>query len=239
MTQEVFEVRRQKVNAYHRKNYAKRKKGTKPSPYRIGHVHKETGLLFWRFRDGKEYWVDRETFEERKAKKTEAWRRSYDKNKEKIRLNAKNSRKRNLERERARCRDSMRKFRENNRDEFNRASSIRNTRRTKERKKSDALFDMKIRFVSATSSAFRRRNWTKSSKTAKLLGCDWNQLKEHIESQFRDGMSWENRSQWHIDHIIPLASARNVDELSKLCHFTNLQPLWAIENIKKGHKIPS
>ena len=50
-------------------------------------------------------------------------------------------------------------------------------------------------------------------------------------------MSWENQGKWHIDHIIPLSSATNKDELYKLCHFTNLQPMWAIDNIRKGAKI--
>jgi hypothetical protein len=50
-------------------------------------------------------------------------------------------------------------------------------------------------------------------------------------------MSWDNQGQWHIDHIIPLASAKSEEELYKLCHFTNLQPMWAVDNIKKGSKI--
>jgi hypothetical protein len=52
-------------------------------------------------------------------------------------------------------------------------------------------------------------------------------------------MSWENRDEWHIDHIIPLSSANSEEELYKLCHYTNLQPLWAEENIKKSNKIIS
>ena len=64
-------------------------------------------------------------------------------------------------------------------------------------------------------------------------------LKKHIESQFKDGMSWENHKHdgWHIDHIIPLSSAKNEENVYKLCHYTNLQPLWATENYKKGKKI--
>ena len=50
-------------------------------------------------------------------------------------------------------------------------------------------------------------------------------------------MSWENQGKWHIDHIIPLSSAANEEELYKLCHFTNLQPMWATDNIRKGSKI--
>jgi hypothetical protein len=50
-------------------------------------------------------------------------------------------------------------------------------------------------------------------------------------------MTWDNRSEWHLDHIIPLSSAKTEEELYKLCHYTNLQPLWAVENMKKGNKI--
>ena len=62
-------------------------------------------------------------------------------------------------------------------------------------------------------------------------------LKEHLELQFVDGMSWDNRSEWHIDHIIPLSSAKTDEEIYKLCHYTNLQPLWAEDNLKKSNKI--
>jgi hypothetical protein len=53
---------------------------------------------------------------------------------------------------------------------------------------------------------------------------------------FRDGMSWENKGKWHIDHIIPLSSAKTHEDVIKLCHFKNLQPLWEQENKKKGNK---
>ena len=49
-------------------------------------------------------------------------------------------------------------------------------------------------------------------------------------------MSWENHGEWHIDHKKPLASAKTEEELKKLCHYTNLQPLWALDNIRKGAK---
>jgi hypothetical protein len=51
-------------------------------------------------------------------------------------------------------------------------------------------------------------------------------------------MSWENYGKWHVDHVIPLASAKTPEDLIKLCHYTNLQPLWAIENILKRDKLP-
>ena len=50
-------------------------------------------------------------------------------------------------------------------------------------------------------------------------------------------MSWDNYGKWHIDHIIPLSSANSEDDIYKLCHYTNLQPLWAEDNLKKSNKI--
>jgi hypothetical protein len=51
-------------------------------------------------------------------------------------------------------------------------------------------------------------------------------------------MCWDNQGKWHIDHIIPLSSGKTEDDIIKLCHYTNLQPLWAIDNMKKGSKTP-
>lgn len=93
----------------------------------------------------------------------------------------------------------------------------------------------------------RRRLWSffknksKTGRTKEMLGCSWDQLKNHLESQFKDGMSWDNMGKfgWHIDHIIPLSSAKSEVEIMKLCHYTNLQPLWWLENLKKSNKVQS
>jgi hypothetical protein len=73
--------------------------------------------------------------------------------------------------------------------------------------------------------------------TEKLLGSDFNTVKTHIENKFTEGMNWKNQGKWHIDHIIPLSSAKTKDELISLCHYLNLQPLWALDNILKSNKI--
>lgn len=100
----------------------------------------------------------------------------------------------------------------------------------------DVMQNLKERMRGRLNSFFKYKNLTKSKKTIEILGCEWGILKIHIEKQFKDGMNWENRELWHVDHIIPLASAKNEQELIKLCHYTNLQPLWAEENLKKGSK---
>jgi hypothetical protein len=77
----------------------------------------------------------------------------------------------------------------------------------------------------------------KTSKTFDIVGCTPEYLRQHLQKQFVDGMNWSNQGEWHIDHIIPLASATNEEGLIKLFHYTNLQPLWARDNMIKGDKI--
>ena len=73
------------------------------------------------------------------------------------------------------------------------------------------------------------------------LGCSIAELKVRLESKWQPGMSWDNWSKygWHIDHIIPLASFDLSDrsQFLKACHHTNLQPLWAVDNLSKGSKV--
>ena len=82
------------------------------------------------------------------------------------------------------------------------------------------------------------KNNIKIGLTFDIVGCSPEVLKQHIENQFTEGMSWELMGSFiHIDHIIPLSSANTEEEIYKLCHYTNLQPLWAKDNLSKGSKI--
>ena len=82
------------------------------------------------------------------------------------------------------------------------------------------------------------KNITKNNKTFEIIGCTPQELKEHIEKQFTEGMCWEKIGEHiHIDHIIPLSSAKTEEEIYNLCHYTNLQPLWAEDNLKKNKNI--
>jgi hypothetical protein len=105
------------------------------------------------------------------------------------------------------------------------------------RKKEDQLFKLITDVRSRISTYLKNSNYKKKSKTFDIVGCSPEFLKEHLEKQFVDGMSWENRNEWHIDHIIPLSSAKTEDDALRLCHYTNLQPLWAEDNLKKSNKI--
>ena len=86
-------------------------------------------------------------------------------------------------------------------------------------------------------AALKVRNISKSKlcmRTEEIVDCSFMHFKQHIESQFQKGMSWKNHGEWHLDHIIPLATHEDLDELIKLNHWTNFQPLWAEDNMKKG-----
>ena len=78
----------------------------------------------------------------------------------------------------------------------------------------------------------------KIGSAVKDLGCTIQQLKQHLESKFQPGMSWDNHTLdgWHIDHIKPLSSFDLSDrkQLLEACHYTNLQPLWAKDNLSKS-----
>ena len=106
----------------------------------------------------------------------------------------------------------------------------------KERYHSDSLFRMTINVRNRINRAFYYNGYTKRSQTFTMLGCTFEQLKTHLEKQFTEGMSWDNQGEWHIDHIVPLASAKSEKQLTELCHYSNLQPLWAEENLSKGGK---
>jgi hypothetical protein len=78
----------------------------------------------------------------------------------------------------------------------------------------------------------------KSGSAVSNLGCSIENLKMHLQSKFQPSMTWDNHGDWHVDHIIPLSKfdLSNPEEMKIACHYSNLQPLWAKENISKGGK---
>jgi hypothetical protein len=80
---------------------------------------------------------------------------------------------------------------------------------------------------------------SKLTKSSILLGCSAQEYKRHIESLFLPGMSWANYSKWHIDHIKPISSfdLTTLEGQKAAFHYTNTQPLWAVDNLRKGSKV--
>lgn len=101
----------------------------------------------------------------------------------------------------------------------------------------DPLYRVVLRCRKRVWEAHSRKGYTKRSKTFSLIGCSQEALSAHLESMFVDGMTWGNYGEWHVDHVIPLSSAASIEEVEALCHFSNLQPLWAADNLRKGAKI--
>lgn len=108
------------------------------------------------------------------------------------------------------------------------------------RYKSDPIFVLSGLCRRRIILALGVKKFAKNSTTATLLGCSAKYLKEYLEAKFLPGMTWANRGVqgWHIDHCLPLASGSTREEIEALCHYTNLQPMWASDNLKKGAKMP-
>ena len=125
------------------------------------------------------------------------------------------------------------KYRKDNRERLNK---IKREYRRKKRIE-NPLFRLKGRIRARLYSAIKSKNYEKKHSTIDYLGCSYKFYKDYLQNRFKDGMSWNNHGEWHIDHIIPLASAETEEELMNLFHYTNTQPLWAKENQQKGNKI--
>ena len=108
--------------------------------------------------------------------------------------------------------------------------------RYQERRRTNPAFKIRCNLASRLYSALKGK--PKSTTTMLLVGCDIEFLKGHLESKFKTGMTWENYGTWHIDHIKPCAlfDLLKSEEQKKCFHFSNLQPLWAKDNICKGMK---
>jgi hypothetical protein len=122
--------------------------------------------------------------------------------------------------------------------EYERKNKIKDNLRRKNKYHSDPLYKLKVNLRRRISFYLKSKNIIKTNTTFDIIGCSPEFLKEHIEKQFTEGMSWDLLGKHiHIDHIIPLSSSKNENELYELCRYTNLQPLWAEDNLKKSNKI--
>jgi len=128
--------------------------------------------------------------------------------------------------------ESKQKYYINNADK----EKFRNNQYSQNRKKTDIIYKLSCIMRSRLVEFIKIQNITKKNKTFNYVGCTPQFLKEYLESQFVNGMSWDNHGDWHIDHIIPLSLSKTEEELYKLCFYKNLQPLWAEDNLRKSNK---
>lgn len=179
----------------------------------------------------------RERNRERERERAKAY---YHNNKERAQATARAWRERNKE--------YLAAYRDKNRDRirlawarWNAANPGHKAKWERERRAANPQFALAKKLRCRLNAALKGR--VKGGSAVRLLGCTIDELKSHLEGQFREGMSWENFRYhgWHVDHIMPLCSfdLTDVEQLSKACHYTNLQPLWAAENRSKNGKIPN
>jgi hypothetical protein len=120
-------------------------------------------------------------------------------------------------------------YAKNNRPKINAKKAIYE----KNRRATDPLF----RLTKNTRKMVSRYMFDgKCKRTQEIIGCSYEELKLHIEKQFTEGMTWDNYgiNGWHIDHIKPLAMASTEEEIMASNHYLNLQPMWQLDNLKKG-----
>lgn len=146
-------------------------------------------------------------------------------NPERVKEIRRNSRNKHAEK----SRESKKKWAEENKDH------IRKYKR--EKYKNDPIYKMQLVCRQMVKRMFKSTGIKKCYKTQEVLGYNAKDLKLHIEKQFKEGMTWDNYGEWHIDHIIPISSAKSLYDGIRLSQLENLQPLWAEENILKGDKL--
>ena len=165
-----------------------------------------------------------------------------EKNKEKLNEYQKKWKQSNSEK----VKESQKKWKENNYEklkEYQKEWYLQNknilNENIKIKKLTNPIFLISCSVRKRMSEYIRKNNILKTNKTFEIVGLSPIELSHYLETQFTEGMSWNNYGKygWHIDHIVPLSSAKTEKELYELCHYTNLQPLWAFDNLSKGSKI--
>ncbi len=114
----------------------------------------------------------------------------------------------------------------------------RSVERRIEKLKTDPFYKLIHNIRCLVRKSMQNQFTTKSKKTIEILGCSFEEFKLHLESQFDDKMNWQNQgTYWHMDHIIPISSAQTEEDVYRLNHYTNFQPLYWEDNLRKSNKI--
>lgn len=179
-----------------------------------------------KYKKWRKKWHDNPENESYKKEKLKEWREN---NVEHLKDYSKNRYEENKES----ISENKKVWRENNKDKIN------EYRREyqKNRLSKDPLYKLSSSIRNRIGLSFKRNGYTKNSSTYEILGCSFEDFKLYLQDLFKDGMSWENQGEWHLDHIIPVSSANSEEDIIKLNHYKNFQPLWAIDNIKKSNSI--
>ena len=166
-----------------------------------------------------------------KLKRSEYEKKYYINNKEHLLNYAKNHREANKQL----YRKYSYEWREKNREKY----LIQRKIIRDEKMKNDVLYRFTCKVRGNITKSFKRgkNKFSKPLKTESILGCTIEEFIKYIESKFKEGMTLNNHGEWHLDHIYPISLAKSKEEIIKLNHYTNFQPLWAEENIRKGNRL--
>jgi hypothetical protein len=199
-----------------------------------GYLNLETGLVFCHYGKGYpngEYWITPYQYEERTRKRKEKHQERYASDeayKQRILARSKSTA----------CKQKAKERTSKEQYKTKRSHYIKQWVKRKINS-GDKMYSFTRRIRARLKFALKQKKLVKSKKSEIYLGAKVGKAREFIESQFADGMSWKNRSKWHIDHFFPIAMARNEKDIYPLVHYTNLRPLWASENVKKSDTFPT
>ena len=128
--------------------------------------------------------------------------------------------------------EQIKEYSLNNRERFS------EWRRSYARKRYKTDLNYKLRMLCSNRVLVALKGKIKSARTMELIGCTADELRRHLESKFTDGMTRENHGTWHVDHIKPCFKFDlTIPAQQRECfHYTNLQPLWAFDNLQKGNR---
>ena len=172
----------------------------------------------------------KEYYEQNKEKISLRTKEYQEKNKEQIKLDKKEYYEKNKEK----LSLQKKEYYENNKEARKKKANEYRNKRLKE----DKFFAFTHRVRNLIRISISKKGYTKRSKTSEIVGCTFEQLKEHLENTWYNNYGTPyNGEPVHIDHIIPLSSAKNEEDVIKLCHYTNLQYLKPEDNLKKHNKI--
>ena len=192
---------------------------------------KRSEYLKLKYQENKEYkkQMSKDYYYKNKNKISEKAKKYYDKNKEKIKEKSKEY----ILNHQEERKQYNKKYRINNKKILNNKHNLK--------MKNDKIYNFKHRIRALIRKSFIRRKITKNSHTTQILGCSIENFINHLinsyQKTYNEKWNWENIEKVHIDHIVPLSTANNEEEIIKLCHYTNLQLLKEKDNLNKKDKL--
>lgn len=226
MTPEEKEKRNEYMRMYRAKNKEKTSKYNKEymTKYRSGEFRKK-------YLEGK-----KKSYEKNKDKIRNEQKNYYLKNKKKLNETNKENYNLNKEKRNLQSKEWREKNSERNKElkkNWYEKNKHKRTQQIKKRKEQDPLFKLKTAISARIRSGIKSTGFCKKFKTKEILGCTYEEFKLYIESKFESWMTWENYGKynsdlnygWDLDHIVPLATAKTEEDIINLNHYKNFQPL--------------